>query len=171
MPWHFELWQFLQKLSWRLFAEKSFFFHFLSEAAFWNNRGASPWHVHPQGDDRCMDRSEGQLLKLVSFVLTWRWHVGFLLKVHFQVGDVADPWPSLDQSGLIQRYNQDMCQYFKLQDTISGIIVSLDFTFENGHVQRSKMNRMTKTQHGYVWSGWCCNECLHNDLPIYKIFN
>lgn len=72
---------------------------------FWSrlptvNRGGSPRHIHPQGDDRCMDRGEGQLLK---FVLSWRWHVAFLLKVHFQVGNVADTWAGLDQSGVIQR--------------------------------------------------------------------
>lgn len=32
------------------------------------NRGGSPRHVHPQCDDRGMDRGEGQLLKLVSFI-------------------------------------------------------------------------------------------------------
>lgn len=72
---------------------------------FWSrlptvNRGGSPRHIHPQGDDRCMDRGEGQLLK---FVLSWRWHMAFLLEVHFQVGDVADAWAGLDQSGVIQR--------------------------------------------------------------------
>lgn len=32
------------------------------------NRGGLPRHIHPQCDDRGMDRGEGQLLKLVSFI-------------------------------------------------------------------------------------------------------
>lgn len=35
-----------------------------------DNRGGLPRHIHPQGDDRGMDRGEGQLLKLVSFILS-----------------------------------------------------------------------------------------------------
>ncbi len=87
------------------------FFQSTNPLTFWNrslptpkadNRGGSPRYIHPQGDDRGMDRGKGQLLKLVSFVLSWRRHTPFLLKVYFQVGYVADTWAGLDQSRMIQ---------------------------------------------------------------------
>lgn len=48
----------------------------------------SPRHIHPQGDNRCMDRSEGQLLKLSSVVLSR--HISLPLKVHLEMSDAAD---------------------------------------------------------------------------------
>lgn len=49
---------------------------------------SSPRHIHPQGDNRCVDRSEGQLLKLSSVVLSR--HISLPLKVHLQMSDAAD---------------------------------------------------------------------------------
>lgn len=64
-------------------------------------RGGLPGHAHPQCDDRGMDGSEGQLLKLVSFVLSWKWPIAFPVEVHLQVGNVADTRAGLWQSGPI----------------------------------------------------------------------
>lgn len=49
---------------------------------------SSPRHIHPQGDNRCVDRSEGQLLKL-SFIILSR-HISVPLKVHLEMSDAAD---------------------------------------------------------------------------------
>lgn len=60
-----------------------------------DNRLGSPGHIHPQSNDRGMDRGEGQLLKLVSLIMKWSWITSSLLKVHLQVGEVADSWAGL----------------------------------------------------------------------------